>query len=322
MLFFDPVLSINNNGSCASCHHPEKAFTDGLKKSKSLISNSNINRNSPTIINAVFADRYFWDLEEGSLEKQIEKVVVNHKEMQISFPEIIAKLNKSKAYDNYFQKSYPGLGIDKWSISNALINYMLTLNSFNSPFDKYVRGEAVELDNNVIDGFNLFMGKAGCATCHFPPTFSGLVPPLYYETESEVLGIPVNNDTLNPVLDDDLGRYMNGRRKEHFENYQRSFKTPTVRNAALTAPYMHNGVFESLEEVMEFYNNGGGLGLGLEVPHQTLPGDSLHLSDKEQNDIIAFMQSLTDTIRLTSKPNSLPVFEDEELNKRVIGGNY
>jgi len=320
LLFFDPALSANNQGACASCHLPEKAFTDGLSKSPDLVSNSLMERNSPTIINAVFADRYFLDLEEGDLHKQIEKVVVNHKEMGMNFTEIVNKLNQSKAYQNYFKESYPEMGIDKWSITNALINYMLTLNSFNSQFDQYVRGESQNLDESVIKGFNLFMGKAACATCHFPPTFSGLVPPIYYETESEVLGIPSSKDKINPQLDEDLGRYMNNRRKEHFDNYKHSFKTPGIRNVELTAPYMHNGVFNTLEEVMEFYNNGGGLGLGLDVPNQTLAGDSLHLTQQEQQDIIAFMHALTDTLNLTSKPTTLPIFEDDTLNKRNIGG--
>lgn len=320
LLFFDPALSANNQGACASCHLPEKAFTDGLPKSPGLISNSLMERNSPTIINAVFADRYFWDLEESELHKQIEKVVVNHKEMGMNFSEIVIKLNRSKAYQSHFKESYPEMGIDKWSITNALINYMLTLNSYNSVFDQYVRGEIQHLEEPVIRGFNLFMGKAACATCHFPPTFSGLVPPIFYETESEVLGVPSSKDKTNPQLDKDLGRFMNNRRKEHFDNYKNSFKTPSIRNVELTAPYMHNGVYNTLDEVMEFYNNGGGLGLGLKVPNQTLAGDSLQLTQQEQQDIIAFMQALTDTLNLTSKPTSLPLFEDEELNKRNVGG--
>jgi len=320
LLFFDPALSSNNLGACASCHLPEKAFTDGLNKSTGLVSNSTMKRNSPTIINAVYADRYFWDLEEGDLHKQIEKVVVNHKEMGISFPKIVEKLAQSESYLNHFKKSYPEMGIDKWSITNALVNYILTLNSFNSPFDQYARGETDNLSESAKRGFNLFMGKAACATCHFPPTFSGLVPPIYYETESEVLGVPSSKDKTNPQLDEDLGRYMNGRRKENFDNYKHSFKTPSIRNVELTAPYMHNGVYDTLDEVLEFYNNGGGLGLRINLPNQTLAGDSLHLTQLEQQDIIAFMHALTDTLGLTSKPTQLPLFKNEELNKRNVGG--
>ena len=109
---------------------------------------------------------------------------------------------------------------------------------------------------------------------------------------------------------------------EKSEIYLHSFKTSTVRNIELTAPYMHNGVYKNLEQVIDFYNNGGGIGIGLDVPNQTLPQDSLHLSSKEKNQIIAFMRSLTDTTDLTNKPKSLPKFDDIELNKRKIGGNY
>jgi len=316
LLFYEPAIAHNLKGSCASCHLPEKGFTDGLRKSADFMSNNEMQRNTPTIINTVYADRFFWDLEESTLAKQIEKVVVNHKELQMNFTKIAERLNKSKAYKKYFEKAYPEMGIKKWSIVNALSNYMLTLNSFNSPFDKFIRGESSNLDNTIVDGFNLFMGKAGCATCHFPPTFSGLVPPLFYESESEVLGVPAENDKTNLILDEDMGRYHNGRNKEFFENYKNSFKTITLRNVALTAPYMHNGVFSTLEEVMEFYNNGGGAGMGIEVPNQTLPADSLHLTKYEQAAIITFMEALTDTTNLTAKPKILPVFEDDYLNSR------
>lgn len=316
LLFYEPAIANNLKGSCASCHISEKGFTDGLRKSEDFMSNNAMQRNTPTILNSIFADRFFWDLEESTLAKQIEKVVVNHRELQMNFTEISKRLNKSKAYKKYFDAAYPEMGIKKWSIINALSNYMLTLNSFNSPFDKFIRGESNSLDNTAIEGFNLFMGKAGCATCHFPPTFSGLVPPLFYESESEVLGVPAENDKANPVLDKDMGRYHNGRNKEYFENYKNSFKTVTIRNVALTAPYMHNGVFNTLDEVMDFYNNGGGAGMGIAVPNQTLPADSLHLTKYEQKALITFMEALTDTINLTEKPKKLPVFEDEYLNSR------
>lgn len=316
LLFYEPAIAHNLKGSCASCHLPEKGFTDGLRKSKDFMSNNTMQRNTPTVLNSILADRFFWDLEESTIAKQIEKVVVNHKELQMNFSKIADRLNKSEGYKMYFKEAYPEMGIKKWSIVNALANYMLNLNSFNSPFDKYIRGENTNIDRNIVEGFNLFMGKAGCATCHFPPTFSGLVPPLFYESESEVLGVPAENDVTNLVLDEDMGRYHNGRSKEYFENYKNSFKTVSIRNVALTAPYMHNGVYNTLEEVMEFYNNGGGAGMGLNVPNQTLPADSLHLTTYEQKAIIIFMKALTDTTNLTSKPKKLPTFKDDFLNSR------
>jgi cytochrome c peroxidase len=185
-----------------------------------------------------------------------------------------------------------------------------------------MRGEKEAIDPAVIRGYNLFSGKAACATCHFAPTFAGLVPPAYIESESEVLGVPKAFEEPY-VLDPDQGRFMNKLLKEQAPFYEFSFKTPTLRNVELTGPYMHNGAFATLEDVMEFYNEGGGLGLGLDIPHQTLPGDALDLTDQEIDDIISFMKSLTDTTGLTSMPQRLPVFEgNSELNKRPIGGAY
>lgn len=146
------------------------------------------------------------------------------------------------------------------------------------------------LTKEEIEGFNLFTGKAACATCHFPPTFNGTVPPKFKETEFENLGITKTTNFKHPVLDEDPGMYY----PYEVEERRGFFKTSTVRNIALTAPYMHNGAFNTLEEVLEFYNLGGGQGIGLNVPYQTLPPDTLELTDIEVNSIIAFMQTLTD----------------------------
>ena len=135
------------------------------------------------------------------------------------------------------------------------------------------------------------MGKAKCGTCHFMPLFSGAKPPRYYYIESEVIGVPERADKKTHILDKDSGRYMITKAGIHLF----SFKTPSVRNAALTAPYMHNGVFKTLKQVLDFYNNAGGKGLGIAPPNQSLPFEKLHLTEKEKKDIIAFMQSLTHT---------------------------
>jgi cytochrome c peroxidase len=138
------------------------------------------------------------------------------------------------------------------------------------------------------------MGKAACGTCHFAPTFGGLVPPLYHENESEVLGVFEKPGLKIP--DGDPGRAANGVVSEDADIYQHSFKTVSVRNVALTAPYFHHGGYKTLEEVLDFYNLGGAQGVGLadEVPHQTLPAARLNLSRGEISDIIAFLQSLSD----------------------------
>ncbi len=326
LLFFDPVLSYNNERSCASCHKPEKGFTDGLAKSIASDFEGTVSRNAPTVLNSTITARFFHDLRANHLEAQIEHVIRSHDEFRTDYTEIISKLEQSSAYKSLFQKAYPSFSakpISKKTMSLALASYMATLNSFNSPFDGYMRKEHDTLSKAAIAGFNLFMGKALCGTCHFAPAFNGTVPPLYTESESEVLGVTVNADFENPDLDPDLGRLANGIIREEAEFYRFAFKTPTVRNVAITGPYFHNGGFNSLEDVVAFYNHGGGAGLGIDLPNQTLPFDSLSLTETEQAQIVAFMEALTDTAGLTLRPKQLPAFPaGSPLNNRKIGGTY
>ena len=325
LLFFDPILSVNNQRACASCHQPNKAFTDGLPKSLALNFDGTLDRNAPTLVNAVFSDRFFYDLRASKLNDQIEHVVANEREFHSTFIEIADKLNKSDEYRSLFRRAFPQLGdkpIVAHSISSAVAAYVRSLVAMNSDFDRYARGDGDRIDPAVYRGFNLFMGKAACGTCHFAPNFNGLVPPYFVETETEVLGVPATADTLNPALDTDLGRW-GGRLLERAPFYKHSFKTVTLRNVELTAPYMHNGVYRTLEEVVDFYNRGGGIGLGLDVEHQTLAPDRLDLTDQERADLVAFMHSLTDTSGVSSKPTRLPEVEGQaELNQRRIGGEY
>ena len=157
-------------------------------------------------------------------------------------------------------------------------------------FDRNINNIESTLTASEIKGFNVFMGKGKCATCHFAPVFNGTVPPLYNDTEMELIGVPKEAVWKDATIDPDLGRY-------HFfktDNRKHFFKTPTVRNVEKTAPYMHNGVYQTLEEVVRFYNVGGGAGLGLDLEYQTLPPDSLHLSEDEIKGLVDFMRSLTD----------------------------
>lgn len=326
LLFFDPILSANNRRSCASCHQPGRAFTDGQDKSLALNGGGKIQRNAPTLLNAVYSERYFYDLREPSLERQAKHVVRDHQEFGTDFLTIVDKLKQSEEYRQLFAEAYgghPEYQLSKWSASDALACYVASLRSFNSPFDQYVRGERESLDPLAAQGFNLFMGKASCGACHFAPAFNGTVPPYYQESESEVLGVPATKDENNPTLDPDPGRIASARPQDEAPFYAHSFKTVTVRNAALTAPYMHNGVYDSLEEVIDFYNKGGGLGLGLDVPYQTLPDTPLHLTEQEVAALAAFMENLTDTTGMTAVPERLPAFEGKpEWNGRVVGGAY
>lgn len=326
LLFFDPILSSNIERACSSCHDPNKAFTDGLKTSLAIKGNVHIQRNSPTLINSIYADKYFYDLREPNLERQIKHVILDSLEFATDFFEIIKKLEQSEGYQTMFAEAYvdyPDYTISKWSISDALANYISSLTSFDSPFDQYVRDERTDLSEAAKRGFNLFMGKAACGTCHFAPTFNGSVPPIYDESESEILGVPVKADTINLQLDYDLGRIASSQPQDVAPFYAHSFKTVTVRNIAHTAPYFHNGAYQTLEEVLDFYNRGGGAGMGLDLPYQTLPDSPLNLSQNEMNDIITFMETLTDFENHNNTPTQLPEFKNHpEWNKRKIGGVY
>jgi cytochrome c peroxidase len=326
LLFYDPILSSTNDRSCASCHRPEKAFTDGEKLSLATGNKGTVMRNAPTLLNAVYAEKYFYDLRGLDLEKQSKHVIFDENEFNSNFTEIVGKLAQSEAYQSLFEAAYsdqPNYTLSAATITNALAYYTASLQALDSPFDQYVRGETKAYSEEARLGFNVFMGKGACATCHFAPTFNGSVPPLYGESESEILGVPETAE--NKELDDDIGRVGNHFPRDNAPFYVHSFKTVTVRNAALTAPYMHNGVYETLEQVVDFYNKGGGAGIGYDVPYQTLPDAPLNLTDEEQKALITFMQTLTDETAAQRfiAPATLPTFEAQaEWNERPIGGLY
>ncbi|WP_300346244.1 cytochrome c peroxidase [Chryseobacterium sp.] len=293
-IFFDQNLSDNGKMSCATCHLPEKGFADGKTKSLSNVAEKTVLRNSPSLYNAVFAKRFFYDMRAFYLEQQAEHVIYNDQEFNTSYESIIKKLKTKPEYKKVFRKTFKNGNIDKQNFSKALSSYVASLYSFDSDFDRFMRNEK-EISDDAKKGFNLFMGKANCATCHFAPHFSGLVPPFFNENESEVLGVTKKPIRLSPLeIDSDQGRIKSNVKKENSWIYENSFKTMTVRNIALTKPYFHNGAFNTLEEVLDFYNEGGAEGLGLKINNQTLPADKLNLTEPEIKQIIAFLNSLTD----------------------------
>ncbi|MCF0050216.1 cytochrome C peroxidase [Dyadobacter sp. LJ53] len=289
-LFYDNRISGDGKTNCGSCHQPEKAYADGLKTSKGF-DNKFVSRNAPSIMYASLQQALFYDLRAPSLEDQAADVIHNKLEMHGSMDNVAKLVATDEHYKRDFKKAYPELdSIRPVYIQNAMATFVRSLNPFNSPFDKYMRGDKKALTDNQVKGFNVFMGKAKCGTCHFVPLFNGTVPPDYQRTESEVLGVTINANWKNPLLDKDPGRGVH----DQFPQWKNAFKTSSVRNIAKTAPYMHNGAFATLQEVMEFYNEGGGAGLGLKVPNQTLAADKLNLTQDEIADVISFMDALTD----------------------------
>ncbi len=293
LLFFDNRLSRDNNRSCATCHNPSKAFTDGLSTSIAVDGHTALPRNAPTLINVALQRNLFLDNRSFSLEDQVMQVLNNAKEMHGSAQEAAEKILRQPKYDTLYAQAYPGANpaAAAQNICNAIACYERTLIALDSKFDRHMRG-IPSLDAQEINGFNLFMGKAKCGTCHFMPLFSGAKPPRYYYNETEVIGVPDKNTRNHPRLDNDEGRFLITGLPLH----KYSFKTTTLRNIALTGPYMHNGVFKTLDEVIDFYNNGGGRGLNIAPANQTLPFEKLNLSQTEKRHLIAFLHTLTDTI--------------------------
>jgi len=289
LLFFDPVLSGNGKRSCASCHRPDQAFSDGLARNLDLSGKHPIARNTPTLINAALQPAQFYDQRAPSLEEQASDVLHNHDEMHGDMQIAAGKLWNNGRYRQLFEQAYPKkerTAVDTLEVTNALASYVRSLTALNSRFDDYMRGRAEALSADELRGFNLFMGKAKCSTCHYLPLFNGALPPRYMQMESEVIGVPEYKDSRQ--IDPDPG--MHGIQALDFNLH--AFKITTVRNAARTAPYMHNGIFETLEEVIDFYDKGGGTGNGIAVPNQTLPPDPLLLTKNEKTQLIAFIKSL------------------------------
>jgi cytochrome c peroxidase len=320
LLFYDPILSGNNKRSCASCHKPTEYFTDtSMATPFQFDQQRHLPRNSPSLINSLFNHLAMVDGKHISLQGQARDVMTNPEEMNSDEKTIVKKVMSCKQYKDAFKRfvkytpEEPTTGFSH--IISAITYYYSDFSNYYSPFDRAIDNQPVTLSADEKKGFNLFMSKAQCGTCHFVPHFNGIKPP-YIGSEFEVLGVPA--DTSYKKLSDDLGRYGVNPATETMH----AFRTSTVRNAAFTKPYMHNGVFRTLEEVIDFYDGGGGAGRMLDVPNQTLSSDSLKLTPVEKKQLLAFMHSLNENIIFDQPPFSLPVSADKSLNNRKVGGEY
>ncbi|MBY0490754.1 MAG: hypothetical protein K2R93_13005 [Gemmatimonadaceae bacterium] len=297
-LFADGRLSAGGARSCISCHNPATAFTDGVPTPTAL-DGARLARNTPTVLNAGLQVGQFADLRTTYLEDQVTEVVQNPQEMHGSLEGAAALLRRDTAMVAQFRAAFPSAPaadsvISPLRIRQAVAAYIRSLSRLNAPADQALRGDTLALTANERAGFNLFMGKARCATCHFVPLTNGTVPPMYQRSELEVLGVPARDLPRGARIDPDRGRHALSRAEPH----RYAFRTPTLRNVALTAPYMHNGAFRTLDAVIDFYNRGGGAGVGIALPNQTLPATPLHLSLRERAQLKAFLGALTDTTGL------------------------
>ena len=318
-LFYDPILSGNNQRSCASCHKPEFYFADTTVTTHLQFDKlAQLPRNTPSLINSTFNHLLMHDGSKNTLLEQAHSVITNSLEMNCKENDILKKVTSCDNYKKTLNQliSYtpqlPVLSIEH--ITSALTSYYGSFSASASAFDEAMNGKK-ELSPAQQKGFNLFVSKAQCATCHFVPYFNGVKPP-YVSSEFEVIGVP--RDTAFTALSADKGRYNINAAPETLH----AFRTGTLRNIAGTSPYMHNGVFKTLRQVIDFYDAGGGAGRGLKVENQTLSADSLHLTALEKNDLIEFLNSLTENVNLPQKPQELARSSKKYLQVRQPGGTY
>ena len=319
LLFFDPLLSGNNQRSCNSCHKSTEYFTDtSHAASLQFDHQSQLVRNTPSLINATYNHLLLVDGKHISLQAQTKDVITNFLEMGSNEKEVVQKImncnDYKKAFNNFLKYTPQEKEVTMEHIASAITMYYSKFSNNNAPFDEAMNNSK-EIKPAVKQGFNLFMSKAQCATCHFVPQFNGVKPP-FIGSEFEVLGVPA--DTGFKKLSIDMGRYSINPAAEMLN----AFRTGSIRNAAYTRPYMHNGVFTTLEQVIDFYDAGGGVGKGLSVGNQTLSADSLRLTKNEKASLILFIQSLNENINFDTAPLKLPASNNKLFNKRKVGGEY
>jgi len=307
-LFFDRRLSFNDTFSCAMCHIPEQGFSSNEVSTAVGVEGRSGRRNSPSIYNIAYASSLFHDGREENLEQQIWGPLLAHNEMgNASIGAVLSKIRKIPDYDNLFETVFDGKGPTMSTVGMALASYQRTLVSGNSPFDRWYYGKQKNaLPQSAINGFKLFTGKAGCANCHSigkeyalfmdnklhntghgyrqsmgikPKTTQVQVAPgLFREVSLEVI------EKISEPTPADLGLYEVTQNPHDRWKY----RTPSLRNITLSAPYFHDGSFHNLKEIVEFYNQGG-------IKNVTLDPliRPLNLNDQEMDDLVTFMQSLT-----------------------------
>lgn len=276
LLFFDTRLSANNTISCATCHKPALAFTDGHAKSIGVF-NRTAFRNSPTLLNVQNQPTFMFDGQIPSLEQQVLAPIQDHREMGISMKKVILRLQTIKSYTSLAKKIFKK-PFDANVLTRSIATYERTLHSNASRFDRFYSGKHPHaLTSNERTGWELFSEKLSCTACHPAPTFTSN---------------HVENNGLYFQYSNDSGRF----RVTHDPSDIGKFKVPSLKNCALTAPYMHDGSIQSLEGVIKHYQKGG------EHPqNQSKHIHAFSLTPKEKQCLILFLHSLTDTNLLINK---------------------
>jgi cytochrome c peroxidase len=292
LLFFDPVLSGNKDLSCANCHNPAKGFSDGMARSVGA-SGQLHPRSAPTLWNSAFLKSLLWDARADSLEQQALGPLFSELEMANTPEQLIANLNQVDAYPELFTQAFPN-SEDAMVIANittALTAFQSSLISLNSPYDRYAHGDSKALNPEQLEGLNVFRSfVARCSQCHTPPLFTN--------QQVAVIGTPEPEG---------MPRDIGAQATFGAERLRGGFKVPTLRNIALTAPYMHSGRFATLREATEFYTKGRG--------HAVPEGEELllhwHISEpnltpSELDRLVDFMGALSDESFMPEIPQQVP----------------
>lgn len=265
-LFFDTRLSSNEKQSCATCHNPALGFSDGVTLGKGT-TGTTLTRHTPHLFNLAWGVAYFWDGRASSLEEQAIAPIESAVEMNLPIETLIQRLQNSPEYVKLFQEAYPKTGIARETIGQAIAAYERTIISNNSLFDKYIKGDKNALPPAALRGMELFTGKANCLSCHDGVNF----------TDDGFYNIGLGGE------DPGRGALFND------PSLLKTFRTPGLRNVALTAPYMHDGSLPTLTDVIRFYNEGGKHKQGISDVLKPL-----QLTESEVTDLVAFLHALTD----------------------------
>ena len=294
-LFYDPILSNDSTISCSSCHQQKYAFSDSPNQFSKGRNGVLMKRNTMPLFNLAWYPVFFWDGKAPTIEAQVFHPIKAVDEMNMKLNSALERLNKSKFYKNKFASVFDKEHIDSSDIANALGQFLRTLISHQSKYDLYLEGK-IKFTEDEFDGFVLtnLQNKGDCLHCH--------------TTDADALGTTAtfsNNgldDILNPADYKDKGLGAITKNK----NDNGKFIIPTLRNIALTAPYMHDGRFKTLEDVVEFYNTGLHNSVNVDSKMESAYKGGVHLSPEEKHKIVSFLKTLTDSTFITNPEFSNP----------------
>ena len=284
-LFSERLLSRDRTLACVNCHDPQRAFTDSRPVAIGVRGQVGT-RSAPTLVNRGYGRSHFWDGRAPTLEAQVVEPIANPKELDLTIDEAVGRLTRTRAYGDQFEAAF-GRPVNAQDLARALASYVRTITSGNAPLDRYMNGERDALSEPERAGLAIFRGKGNCTTCHVGPTLSD---EQFHNTGvawrgagRAAGGAPAPLEEKWAGVFTDEGRAAITGRPED----RGAFKTPTLREIARTAPYMHDGTFSTLEEVVDFYNRGGNKNPFLDAELRPLG-----LSDQEKQALLAFLRSL------------------------------